>query len=187
MVIFAHGSGSGRHSSRNRRVAATLNEHGLATLLLDPLAPDEEHERANVFDVELLAGRLVTATRMMRADAELASLKAGYTGGGAALWAAAELGDEVGAVVSGGGRPDLAVSRLANVRAPVLLIVGERDEIVLDLNSEAQRGLGGPSRLSIVPGATHLFEEPGALDAVTRRAAEWFERHLASPGEPCGS
>jgi putative phosphoribosyl transferase len=185
VVIFAHGSGSSRHSPRNRRVAATLNEHGLATLLLDLLTPDEEHERANVFDVELLAGRLVTATRMVRADAELASLKAGYfgasTGAAAALWAAAELGDEVGAVVSRGGRPDLAVSRLANVRAPVLLIVGERDEIVLDLNREAQRRLGGPSQLSIVPGATHLFEEPGALDAVARQAAEWFERHLAPP------
>ena len=146
VVIFAHGSGSSRHSPRNRRVAATLNEHGLATLLLDLLTPDEEHERANVFDVELLAGRLVTATRMVRADAELASLKAGYfgasTGAAAALWAAAELGDEVGAVVSRGGRPDLAVSRLANVRAPVLLIVGEpgRDRARSQPRGAAQAG-----------------------------------------------
>jgi putative phosphoribosyl transferase len=182
-VVFAHGSGSSRHSPRNRQVAAALNEHGLATLLLDLLTPDEERDRANVFDVELLGSRLVAATRFMRGDPELATLNTGYfgasTGAGAALWAAAELGDEIGAVVSRGGRPDLAAARLADVRAPVLLIVGGRDEIVLELNREAQRSLSGPSTLSIVPGATHLFEEPGALDEVARQAATWFERHLA--------
>jgi putative phosphoribosyl transferase len=183
VVVFAHGSGSSRHSPRNRHVAATLNEHGLATLLLDLLTPGEERDRAKVFDVELLACRLVAATRFMRGDAELATLKTGYfgasTGAAAALWAAAELGDEIAAVVSRGGRPDLAASRLVDVRAPVLLIVGGRDEIVLELNRQAQSRLSGPSKLSIVPGATHLFEEPGALDEVARQAAAWFERQLA--------
>jgi putative phosphoribosyl transferase len=184
-VVFAHGSGNGRHSPRNRRVAAALNHHGLATLLLDLLTPEEELDRANVFDVELLAGRLVAATRWLRADRELAALRVGYfgasTGAGAALWAAAELGDGIGAVVSRGGRPNLAAARLADVRVPVLLIVGGRDDVVLELNREAQRSLAGASRLSIVRGATHLFEEPGALDEVSRQAADWFARHLSPP------
>jgi len=183
LVVFAHGSGSSRHSPRNRQVAAALNDQGLATLLLDLLTPDEELDRRNVFDIDLLGQRLVSATRWAQADAELSTLPIGYfgasTGAAAALCAAADLGSDVGAVVSRGGRPDLAAGRLALVRAPVLLIVGGHDDVVLDLNRQAQRLLQAPSELSIVPGATHLFEEPGALEAVSRLAADWFRRHLA--------
>ncbi|HSD76610.1 MAG TPA: phosphoribosyltransferase family protein [Solirubrobacteraceae bacterium] len=186
LVVFAHGSGSSRHSPRNRQVAAALNGRGLATLLLDLLTPDEERDRRNVFDIGLLAERLVAATRWARSEPALASLRLGYfgasTGAGAALWAAAELGDGVGAVVSRGGRPDLAAPRLAEVRAPVLLIVGGHDEVVLELNRDAQRQLPGSAELEIVPGATHLFEEPGALDAVARLAGDWLVRHLGAPG-----
>jgi len=185
LVVFAHGSGSGRHSPRNRRVAAALNDRGLATLLLDLLSVDEELQRANVFDIPLLAERLVAATRWAPTEPRIGELPVGYfgasTGAGAALWAAAELGDGIRAVVSRGGRPDLAAARLADVRAPVLLIVGGHDEVVLELNRDAQSRLRGPSELSIVPGATHLFEEPGALDEVSRLAGDWFERHLARP------
>ena len=183
--MFAHGSGSGRHSPRNRRVAAALNDRGLATLLLDLLSVDEELDRANVFDISLLAGRLVAATQWAPAEPRIAELPVGYfgasTGAGAALWAAAELGEEIRAVVSRGGRPDLAAPRLPDVRAPVLLIVGGHDEVVLELNRDAQRRLRAPSELSIVPGATHLFEEPGALEEVSRLAGDWFERHLTRP------
>ncbi len=182
LVVFAHGSGSGRHSPRNRRVAAALNDRGLATLLLDLLSVDEELDRANVFDISLLAERLVAATRWAPVEPRIAELPVGYfgasTGAGAALWAAAELGEEIRAVVSRGGRPDLAAARLRDVRAPVLLIVGGHDEVVLELNRDAQRHLRAPSELSIVPGATHLFEEPGALEEVSRLAGDWFERHL---------
>ena len=185
LVVFAHGSGSGRHSPRNRRVAAALNDRGLATLLLDLLSVDEELDRANVFDISLLAGRLVAATQWAPAEPRIAELPVGYfgasTGAGAALWAAAELGEEIRAVVSRGGRPDLAAPRLPDVRAPVLLIVGGHDEVVLELNRDAQRRLRAPSELSIVPGATHLFEEPGALEEVSRLAGDWFERHLTRP------
>ena len=184
LVVFAHGSGSSRHSPRNRQVAAALHGHGLATLLLDLLTTDEELDRNNVFDIGLLARRLVAATRWAPQDASLARLPIGYfgasTGAAAALRAAADVGDSIGAVVSRGGRPDLAAPRLAEVHAPVLLIVGGRDELVLELNREAQRVLGGPSELSIVPGATHLFEEPGALEEVSRLAAGWFVRHLGA-------
>ncbi len=190
LVLFAHGSGSGRYSPRNRQVARALNEHGLATLLLDLLMPAEELDRANVFDIALLAGRLVAATGWAHHEPLIAGLKVGYfgasTGAGAALWAAAQLGDEIGTVVSRGGRPDLAASRLRDVRAPVLLIVGSRDELVLELNREAQRMLNAPSELSIVAGATHLFEEPGALEEVARLAGRWFERHLAAARTPAG-
>jgi putative phosphoribosyl transferase len=183
LVVFAHGSGSSRHSPRNRQVARALNERGLATLLLDLLTLEEELDRSNVFDISLLADRLVAATRWARREPLLASLPIGYfgasTGAGAALWAAAELGDEIAAVVSRGGRPDLAAGRLAEVRAPVLLIVGGHDEIVLELNREARRLLHAPSELAVVPGAAHLFEEPGALEEVSRLAGEWFERHLS--------
>lgn len=182
LVMFAHGSGSSRHSPRNRQVAAALNDRGLATLLLDLLTPDEEVDRRNVFDIDLLGGRLVAATGWARRDADLARLPVGYfgasTGAAAALCAAADLGDGVGAVVSRGGRPDLAAARLADVQAPVLLIVGGEDELVLELNRTAQQALGGPSERAVVPGATHLFEEPGALEEVARLAAEWFARHL---------
>jgi putative phosphoribosyl transferase len=182
LVVFAHGSGSSRHSPRNRQVARALNERGLATLLLDLLTADEEHDRANVFDISLLAERLVAATRWAQREPRVAELRVGYfgasTGAGAALSAAAELGDEIGAVVSRGGRPDLAAAQLPQVRAPVLLIVGGHDEIVLELNREARSLLRAPSELSMVPRATHLFEEPGALEEVSRLAGEWFERHL---------
>jgi putative phosphoribosyl transferase len=182
LVVFAHGSGSSRHSPRNRQVARHLNERGLATLLLDLLTPDEELDRANVFDIALLADRLVATTRWAQRQPVLTSLPVGYfgasTGAGAALWAAAELGHKIRAVVSRGGRPDLAAGRLTEVRTPVLLIVGGHDEIVLDLNRDAQRLLHAPSELAIVPSATHLFEEPGALEEVSRLAGEWFEHHL---------
>jgi len=184
LVLFAHGSGSSRHSARNRQVAAALNDCGMATLLLDLLTVDEEHDRANVFDIPLLAGRLVAATRWAQADGETCGLPIAYfgasTGAGAALWAASELGSGVSAIVSRGGRPDLAAARLAGVRAPVLLIVGGRDPIVLELNRQAASLITAPCELSIVAGATHLFEEPGALEQVCVLAASWFEQHLAS-------
>jgi putative phosphoribosyl transferase len=188
LVVFAHGSGSSRHSPRNRQVARALNDCGLATLLLDLLTPDEELDRANVFDIGLLAERLTAATQWARGQQPLAKLRVGYfgasTGAGAALSAAAELGTEIAAVVSRGGRPDLAAARLPEVRTPVLLIVGGHDEIVLELNREAQSLLRSPSEIAIVPGATHLFEEPGALEEVSRLADEWFERHLIRAEAP---
>lgn len=183
VIVFAHGSGSSRRSARNRRVAAGLHGAGMATLLLDLLTPAEERLQANVFDVELLAGRLVAATRWLAEQPRLSRLAVGYfgasTGAGAALWAAAELGERIRAVVSRGGRPDLAVPRLAEVRAPTLLIVGGDDERVLALNRAALDELRCEAALEIVPGATHLFEEPGALEAVQRLAAGWFATHLA--------
>ena len=182
LVIFAHGSGSSRHSPRNRHVATILNADGLATLLIDLLTPGEERDRRNVFDIELLARRLVATTGWTHEQAELAALPVGYfgasTGAAAALWAAAEAGDRVRAVVSRGGRPDLAARRLHEVTAPVLLIVGGHDPLVLDLNRDALRSLRAPSDLTVVPGATHLFEEPGTLDEVARLATAWFTRHL---------
>jgi putative phosphoribosyl transferase len=186
LVIFAHGSGSSRHSPRNRLVASALNARLLATLLLDLLTPEEERNRANVFDIPLLAARLVAATNWAAQRSQLAGLRAGYfgasTGAAAALWAAAELGEEVDAVVSRGGRPDLAAAQLSEVRASVLLIVGGRDELVLEVNRDAQRGLRGASELVVVPGATHLFEEPGALEQVCELAGDWFARHVGTRG-----
>jgi len=182
-VVFAHGSGSSRHSPRNQFVAGVLGRAGLATLLFDLLTRDEELDRSNVFDIGLLAGRLVDVTRWLRAQPEVARLGIGYfgasTGAGAALWAAAEPGAEIGAVVSRGGRPDLAAPRLGEVRAPTLLIVGARDEVVLDLNRQAQAQLRCENRLAVVPGATHLFEEPGTLQAAADLARDWFVDHLA--------
>ena len=182
LVLFAHGSGSSRFSPRNRQVARELNDRGLATLLLDLLRQEEERDRTNVFDIPLLSSRLVAATQWVQAQPDLAHLPMGLfgasTGAAATLSAAAELGAGIGAIVSRGGRPDLAADRLAEVRAPVLLIVGGRDELVLELNREAQRLLNVPSELAIVAGATHLFEEPGALEEVSRLAAGWFERNL---------
>jgi putative phosphoribosyl transferase len=187
LVMFAHGSGSSRHSPRNRQVARALNERGLATLLLDLLTVEEESDRANVFDIELLADRLVAATRWASSEPQVAKLPVGYfgasTGAGAALWAAAELGDEVAAVVSRGGRPDLAVARLPEVRAPTLLIVGGQDELVFELNRGARRRMRALCELAVVPGATHLFEEPGALQRVSQLAGDWFERHLIRAGD----
>lgn len=186
LVVFAHGSGSSRHSPRNRQVARALRERQLGTLLLDLLTVEEERDRANVFDVALLAERLVAATRWAKREPQLTGLRIGYfgasTGAGAALWAAADLGREIDAVVSRGGRPDLAAEQLPEVRAPVLLIVGGHDEIVIELNRQARSMLRAPSELAIVPGATHLFEEPGALEEVSRLAGDWFERHLVPAG-----
>ncbi|MFC4118412.1 dienelactone hydrolase family protein [Nonomuraea zeae] len=187
VVVFAHGSGSGRLSPRNRYVAGALNEAGLGTLLFDLLTPEEEADRANVFDIGLLADRLLGRTGWVREQPEAAGLPIGYfgasTGAAAALWAAAEAGDEIAAVVSRGGRPDLAGARLAEVRAPTLLIVGGRDPVVVELNEQAQRSLGAESRMVVVPGATHLFEEPGTLEAVAGHARDWFRTHFAGPRE----
>jgi putative phosphoribosyl transferase len=181
VVLFAHGSGSSRRSPRNRLVAQTLVDAGMATLLFDLLTPDEEIDRANVFDIELLASRLEAATAWVRQEPE-GQLPAGYfgasTGAAAALWAAADLGPEIAAVVSRGGRPDLAGPRLRDVTAPTLLIVGERDREVLELNRQAQRALRCPNELVVVPRATHLFEEPGTLEEVARLATQWFSKHL---------
>lgn len=180
VVMFAHGSGSSRHSPRNRSVASALREAGLGTLLFDLLTQAEEADRANVFDIDTLAMRLLGATRWLR---ERESLPIGYfgasTGAAAALRAAADDAD-VGAVVSRGGRPDLAAPRLGDVRAPTLLIVGGDDTRVLDLNRAAQAELRCENQLEVVQGATHLFEEPGALDEVAEFAREWFVRHLAA-------
>jgi predicted phosphoribosyltransferase/dienelactone hydrolase len=184
VVAFAHGSGSGRHSPRNRHVARTLQEAGIATLLLDLLGPDEEGDRAKVFDIELLAGRLVAAVSWLGQEESTRGRKLGLfgasTGAGAALVAAAREAASVAAVVSRGGRPDLAgPATLGRVVAPTLLIVGGRDEAVIELNRKALAELTGPRELVLVPDATHLFPEPGALEEVARLAAAWFTRHLA--------
>jgi putative phosphoribosyl transferase len=183
VVVFVHGSGSGRHSPRNRQVATALYRAGLATLLFDLLTPEEELDRDNVFDVPLLAGRLDRVTGWLRGHQGVRGLPVAYfgasTGAAAALWAAAEPGADVAAVVSRGGRPDLAGPRLPAVRAATLLIVGGNDEVVLELNRAAQRRLRCESSLRIVPGATHLFEEPGALETVSEFARDWFTAHLA--------
>ena len=177
-VVFAHGSGSSRHSPRNRYVAGVLNDAGLGTLLIDLLTVEEEIDRAAVFDVELLAARLGDAARWVRTAPGAAGRPIGFfgasTGAAAALWAASEPGCDVSAVVSRGGRPDLALARLGAVTAPTLLIVGGRDEVVLDLNRQALAELRCPKRLSVVPGATHLFEEPGTLAQVAVLARDWF-------------
>jgi putative phosphoribosyl transferase len=184
LVLFAHGSGSSRHSPRNRLVAESLGRGGLGTLLFDLLTPAEESVRANAFDIELLAGRLIAATDWLSQDPSVASLPLGYfgasTGGAAALWAAADAGREIGAVVSRGGRPDLAAPRLGSVRAPTLLIVGGEDRAVLAMNEEALSQLRCESRLVVVPGASHLFVEPGALQMVAGFARDWFVDHLRS-------
>jgi putative phosphoribosyl transferase len=193
VIAFAHGSGSSRLSHRNRQVAGALNEAGFATLLFDLLTPQEEVDRANVFDIPLLALRLVAATQWLRRQPETARLALGYfgasTGSAAALIAAAELRAGVSAVVSRGGRPDLAEPRLSEVVAPVLLIVGGADPAVLELNRRARPRLGGESELAVVAGATHLFEEPGALNRVGELAIEWFTRHLhvGAPAPAAGS
>jgi putative phosphoribosyl transferase len=183
IVAFAHGSGSSRHSPRNQFVASVLGQAGLGTLLFDLLTDDEERDRATVFDIGLLAGRLRDATRWLRAQEAAGQASIGYfgasTGAGAALWAAAEPGSDISAIVSRGGRPDLAGPRLASVRAPTLLIVGGQDDLVLDLNRQALEQLPAGSQLSVVPGATHLFEEPGTLEQVAALAADWFAGHLA--------
>ena len=184
IVLFAHGSGSGRNSPRNQYVADALHAAGLGTLLFDLLTPEEEQDRANVFDIGLLARRLADARDWLRAQPlpGVAVAAIGYfgasTGAAAALCAAAEPGGGVAAVVSRGGRPDLAGDRLAKVTAPTLLIVGGEDHAVLDLNLQAQAQLRCENRLDVVPGATHLFEEPGTLTTAATLARDWFTRHM---------
>ena len=189
-VAFAHGSGSGRFSPRNQFVARVLQEAGLATLLLDLLEEEEAEDREKVFDIGLLAERLQSAAEWLRQDPATRALRLGYfgasTGAGAALVAAAREPAAVGAVVSRGGRPDLAADHLPAVRAPTLLIVGGNDDVVIELNEQALRRLRCPKELVIVPGATHLFEEPGTLEEVARLAKEWFVRYLAPVGSSSG-
>lgn len=187
IVMFAHGSGSSRHSSRNRFVAEVLRDGGLGTLLLDLLTPEEEQVDVRTrhlrFDIDLLADRLIGAMQWLDSQDETRGLAVGLfgasTGGGAALVAAARRPNGVGAVVSRGGRPDLAGEELRYVRAPTLLIVGGRDTVVIELNKQAMRQMVAPVELVIVPGATHLFEEPGTLEQVAQLARDWFVRHLA--------
>lgn len=191
VVVFAHGSGSSRHSSRNRQVAQHLQEAGLGTLVLDLLTGSEERLDARTahlrFDIELLAGRLVRSVDWLDGQG-MGHLRVGYfgasTGAGAALVAAARQGSRIGAVVSRGGRPDLAGEALPAVRAPTLLIVGGDDPVVVDLNRQAMASLAGEHELEVVAGATHLFEEPGALERVAELAADWFTGHLAGPAGP---
>jgi putative phosphoribosyl transferase len=191
IVLFAHGSGSGRHSPRNRQVARTLREAGLATLLIDLLTPEEEEADRRTghlrFDIGLLAQRLAGATDWLAQNPDTRELRIGYfgasTGAGAALVAAAHRPEDVGAVVSRGGRPDLAGDALSLVKAPTLLIVGGNDVPVIGMNEEAFAQIRAEKRLEIVPGATHLFEEPGALEEVARLAADWFTRHLTPHAE----
>jgi putative phosphoribosyl transferase len=182
LVVFAHGSGSSRFSRRNMAVAKGLNERAIATLLFDLLTPEEEGDRSRVFDIPLLAERLEDVVGWIDAEAELARQPLGLfgasTGAAAALAAAAHLGERIGAVVSRGGRPDLAMDVLDRVRAPTLLIVGGADYGVIELNQDALGRLSAAKALEIVPGATHLFPEPGALEAVIELAATWFERYL---------
>lgn len=183
-VVFAHGSGSSRRSPRNISVAAALNRAGVATLLFDLLTPEEEIDRHNVFDVELLAHRLTAATRWLSTRPEALGLPIAYfgasTGAAAALFAASELGDQITAVVSRGGRPDLAWERLADVRAPTLLIVGGVDAVVLEVNEAAARQLKCPHELVVIPEATHLFEEPRALEHVASLAVAWLRKYFTT-------
>jgi putative phosphoribosyl transferase len=183
LVIFAHGSGTSRHSPRNRLVAAVLNRAGLGTLLVDLLTGEEELSRSYVFNVPLLAARLAGITGWLRSEPATAAIPLGYfgasTGAAAALWAAgASPPLPVAAIVSRGGRPDLAGRRLAQVRAPTLLLVGGNDQLVLDLNRQAQERLTCLNRLEVIPGATHLLEWPGALERVADLARDWFTRHF---------
>jgi putative phosphoribosyl transferase len=186
VVLFAHGSGSGRFSPRNRFVAEWLQAGDLATLLLDLLEEQEADDRRKVFDIDLLADRLLAASEWLAADPRTGGLMRGYfgasTGAGAALQAAARSPEGIAAVVSRGGRPDLAHPWLSRVQAPTLLIVGGEDFPVIEMNREALAELAGPKQLVIVPGATHLFEEPGTLEQVATLARGWFREHLAGRG-----
>jgi putative phosphoribosyl transferase len=182
VVVFAHGTGSSRLSPRNVAVARALNDRGIATLLFDLLTPAEANDRANVFDIDLLSDRLEEAIRWIMARPEVAEFPVGVfgasTGAAAALVVAARLSTGIAAVVSRGGRPDLAGAALREVTAPTLLIVGGDDPVVVEVNRQAERLLRGERRLEVIPGAGHLFEEPGALERVAELAAEWFLRHL---------
>ena len=190
LVLFAHGSGSSRHSPRNQFVAHTINDAGLGTLLFDLLTQDEEATdtwtREHRFNIGLLAQRLVHATKWAKHQEETRDLRIGYfgssTGGAAALVAATELPQDIGAVVSRGGRPDLAGDALPKVEAPTLLIVGGNDDIVIELNEMARDQMRCEVKLEIVPGATHLFEEPGTLEKVAKLASDWFVNHIGVDG-----
>jgi len=190
LVLFVHGSGSSRHSPRNQFVAHTLNDAGLATLLFDLLTPDEEstdrYTREHRFNIGVLAERLLHATKWAKRQEETRDLRVGYfgssTGGAAALVATAEISEDVGAVVSRGGRPDLAGDALPKVEAPTLLIVGGSDDIVIELNEMARDQMRCEVKLEIVPGATHLFEEPGTLEKVAKLASDWFVNHIGVDG-----
>src|SRR6267378_6978300 len=187
LVLFVHGSGSGRYSPRNQFVARMLNNAGLATLLFDLLTPEEESIDARTaelrFNIGLLAERLVHATKWAKQQEQTRDLRIGYfgssTGGGAALVAAAKVPEDVGAVVSRGGRPDLGDEALPKVQAPTLLIVGGNDDVVIELNEQARDRMRCEVKLEIIPGATHLFEEPDALEKVATLASDWFVAHLA--------
>ncbi len=185
IIVFAHGSGSGRHSPRNQAVARRLEAAGFATLLMDLLDPLEEYDRRNVFDIELLAGRLESACDWVATEPRTRTLTAGYfgasTGAAAALVAAARRGECVAAIVSRGGRPDLAGPWLAGVVSPTLLIVGGQDHQVIELNEAAYAELRCAKQLVVVPGATHLFEEIGTLEKVADLAADWFTSHIGVP------
>jgi putative phosphoribosyl transferase len=188
LVLFAHGSGSSRHSPRNQFVARTLNDARLATLLFDLLTPEEEsidmYTREHRFNIGLLAERLVHATSWAKQQEQTRDLRVGYfgssTGGGAALVAAADIPEDVGAVVSRGGRPDLAGDALLRVQAPTLFIVGGNDDVVIELNEMARDRMQCEVKLELVPRATHLFEEPGALEKVAKLASDWFISHIGA-------
>lgn len=186
VVLFAHGSGSGRFSPRNQFVASILREAGLGTLLIDLLEQEESEDRTKVFDIDLLSDRLMSATQWLRDNDTTSTMPIGYfgasTGAAAALQSAAALGDEVEAIVSRGGRPDLAMPYLWQVSAPTLLIVGGHDYPVIQMNQQAYDKLSCVKELVIVPGATHLFEEPGKLEEVARLAADWLGKYLSPKG-----
>ncbi len=188
VVLFVHGSGSSRLSPRNNFVAGKLNDAGYGTLLMDLLTRQEDAQYANRFDIDLLTWRLERATQWLMEQPGCSALDIGYfgasTGAAAALNAAATFGSTIGALVSRGGRPDLAPEALASVQSPTLLIVGAMDEVVIELNRQAYEKLQAEKHLAIVKGATHLFEEPGALPEVARLAAAWFSRHLGHEAEP---
>lgn len=188
VVVFAHGSGSGRFSPRNNLVARHLQQHGLATLLLDLLTPDEAEDRRKVFDIDLLADRLLLAKAWLTEEPRTKHLGIGYfgasTGAGAALQAAAREPSNIRAVVSRGGRPDLAERYLSRVTAPTLLLIGGWDEPVIEMNQSAFELLTCEKKMIIVPGATHLFEEPGTLEQVAEHACKWFQRHVGPDGKP---
>jgi pimeloyl-ACP methyl ester carboxylesterase len=188
LVVFSHGSGSSRLSPRNRFVAEMLRHKDLGTLLFDLLTPEEDEVYATRFDIDLLTERLIAVTRWLEGNPQTAGLSLGYfgssTGAASALRAAAQLEERIGAVVSRGGRPDLAMESLPRVKAPTLLIVGGEDTQVLALNRKALARLDCEKRLAVVPGATHLFEEPGALEEAADLAAAWFAGHLVDAGQP---
>jgi putative phosphoribosyl transferase len=182
IVLFAHGSGSGRLSPRNRFVAQHLQQGGIGTLLIDLLTREEEEDRRNVFDIDLLADRVLMASAWLREHTGTNRLPLGYfgasTGAGAALQAAARASFRIGAIVSRGGRPDLAEQFLPQVTAPTLLLIGGEDQPVIEMNRHAYRLLRCSKQLTIIPGATHLFEEPGTLEQVAEHALKWFQQHL---------